>query len=136
MSVCNLSLLADVAICDDLPADDPMKMVMVKSLMARDIGKNSHLDYIARALTRPWTGLPAIETLRVELLRFKRTFPNAKFSIGMDNHAFLVRVPFVCNAGHSVDLLPCIFPHGEDDSSSKISDISLMQCVILIPCDL
>jgi hypothetical protein len=40
MSVCNLSLLADVAICDDLPADDPMKMVMVKSLMARDIGKN------------------------------------------------------------------------------------------------
>jgi hypothetical protein len=92
MSVCNLSL-ADVAICDDLPADDPMKMVMVKSLMARDIGKNSHLDYIARALTRPWTGLPAIETLRVELLRFKRTFPNAKFSIGMDNHAFLVRVP-------------------------------------------
>jgi hypothetical protein len=30
---------ADVAICDDLPADDPMKMVMVKSLMARDIGK-------------------------------------------------------------------------------------------------
>jgi hypothetical protein len=56
----SISPLADVAICDDLPADDPMKMVMVKSLMARDIGKNSHLDYIARALARPWTGLPAI----------------------------------------------------------------------------
>jgi hypothetical protein len=35
----SISLAADVAICDDLPADDPMKMVMVKSLMARDIGK-------------------------------------------------------------------------------------------------
>jgi hypothetical protein len=30
------------------------------SLMARDMEKNSHLDYIARALTRPWTGLPTI----------------------------------------------------------------------------
>jgi hypothetical protein len=49
---------------------------MVKSLMARDIGKEFASLYIARALTRPWTGLPAIETLRVELLRFKRTFPN------------------------------------------------------------
>jgi hypothetical protein len=30
----------------------------------------------------------------------------------MDNHAFLVRY-LLCNAGHSVDLLPCIFLGGK-----------------------
>jgi hypothetical protein len=37
---------------------------------------------------------------------------------------FFVRVTFVCNPGHSVDLLPCILPTlRRNDTSSKISDI-------------
>lgn len=109
-TICNLSLLADVAICDNLPANDPMRITLAKSLMARDIGLDSQLRYIAQSLTRPGTGIPAIESLRMELLRFKRTFPNAKFSIGLDDHAFQARVPFVCNTRYPVDMLQCVLP--------------------------
>jgi hypothetical protein len=69
------------------------------------------------------------QTLRVELLRFKRTFPNAKFSIGMDNHAFLVRyLLYVTMVGRFITLH---FSHMEETTHHQDIGYMVMQCVIL-----
>ena len=106
----NLSLLADVAICEQLPSHHPMRIAIAKSLMARELGANAQVHYICMAMTKPGTGVPVIEALRVELLRFKKVYPTAKFSIGFNDQTFACRIPFVCGTKYPVDNLPCITP--------------------------
>jgi hypothetical protein len=106
---CNLSLLADVAICDGLSGNDPLRVSIAKSLLLRE-GRKYQLDFICMALTRPTTSCSTIEILRVELLRFKRHFPAAKFSVGFSDDPNVVRVPFVCGNYFGVDNVPCITP--------------------------
>jgi hypothetical protein len=60
--------------------NDPLRVSIAKSLLLRE-GRKYQLNFICMALTRPTTSCSTIEILRVELLRFKRHFPTAKFSV-------------------------------------------------------
>jgi hypothetical protein len=73
-----LALLADVAICGALPARHPHKAALIRSLLSRDVPPRQQLQYCARQLARPATGIADVEVLRHNILSFWRAFPWAR----------------------------------------------------------
>lgn len=67
----NLNLLADVATCLALPAHDPSKLRVARSIMRSVITPTQELQFILRCLERPPSRLGAIEHLRYKIREFE-----------------------------------------------------------------
>lgn len=91
----NLSLLADVAICDHLPKTDPTRTRMAQSLMLREVGRQQQLFVIKSHLVRPWSQLSGIEEMRAVLLKYKMYSPTIEFVLAFDNDPACLHLPFV-----------------------------------------
>ena len=91
----NLSLLADVAVCDAMPRTDPAKLQIVRSLMLREVDRHQQLVILKSHLLRPSSHLSDIEVMRAVLLKYRAYTPTVQFALGFDDDPTCIDLPHV-----------------------------------------